>query len=95
MAHHSLIQGDRRNAILGTLICIILAILFTGLQGYEYMTSTFSMADSVFGSVFFASTGLHGLICVLGKRYNLAKIIKFWGHPKAYSTKLFSKENSG
>lgn len=58
--HHSLIAGNRRGAIIGTLFTIILAILFTALQYIEYSEASFSIADSVYGTVFFASTGLHG-----------------------------------
>ena len=60
-AHHALIQGNRNGAMLGTFLTLVLAIAFTGLQGLEYMQASFSMSDSVFGTVFFASTGLHGL----------------------------------
>ena len=60
-AGHALIQGNRYGAILGTFLTIVLAILFTALQGFEYIEAPFTIADSVFGTVFFASTGLHGL----------------------------------
>ena len=63
-AHHALIQVDRKGAILGTLITVVLAIIFTAFQGYEYSQAPFTIADSVFGSAFFASTGLHGLTYV-------------------------------
>ena len=65
-AHHALIQGNRNGAILGTFLTLVLAIAFTGLQGLEYMQASFSMSDSVFGTVFFASTGLHGLHVIVG-----------------------------
>jgi len=64
--HHALIQGDRKGAILGTLLTIILAIVFTGLQYYEYSEAGFTMSDSVFGTTFYASTGLHGLHVIVG-----------------------------
>ena len=59
--HHALLQGDRKGAIRGTLVTVVLAIIFTALQGYEYSQAPFTIADSVFGSAFFCSTGLHGL----------------------------------
>ena len=59
-AHHGLLASKRRAAILGTLLTIILAIFFTGLQGFEYAQSAITIADSVYGSAFFCSTGLHG-----------------------------------
>lgn len=64
--HHALIKGDRFGAIVGTFITIILALIFTGLQAFEYMEAPFSFADSVFGTVFYASTGLHGLHVIVG-----------------------------
>lgn len=65
-AHHSLIQGNRYGAILGTGLTIVLALLFTGLQYVEYTQAGFTMSDSVFGTVFFASTGLHGIHVIIG-----------------------------
>lgn len=64
--HHALIYGDRKGAIWGTLITILLALVFTALQGFEYHEATFSFADSVYGTVFYASTGLHGLHVIVG-----------------------------
>lgn len=64
--HHALIQGNRKGAILGTLLTIVLAIVFTALQGIEYHEAGFSFADSVFGTVFYASTGLHGMHVIVG-----------------------------
>jgi cytochrome c oxidase subunit 3 len=58
--HHALIAGDRKGVIIGTLITIILAVIFTVLQYLEYSEASFTIADSVYGTVFFAATGLHG-----------------------------------
>ena len=65
-SHHALINGDRKGAILGCFYTIILAILFTGLQYFEYAEAGFTFADSIYGTVFFASTGLHGLHVIVG-----------------------------
>ena len=74
--HHALIQGDRRGAILGTLLTIIFAIIFTVLQYYEYSESSFTMSDSVYGTVFYASTGLHGLHVIIGTLFILVGFIR-------------------
>lgn len=68
-AHHALIAGNRKAAIYGTIITIVLAIVFTGLQAYEYKEAGFTFADSVFGSAFFASTGLHGAHVIVGTTF--------------------------
>lgn len=65
-SHHGLIKGNRNETIKGAIYTIILAVLFTGLQYYEYAEAGFSFADSVYGTVFFASTGLHGLHVIVG-----------------------------
>lgn len=65
-SHHGLINGDRKAAIIGLILTIVLASIFTACQGIEYYNATFTIADSVYGSVFYAGTGLHGLHVILG-----------------------------
>ena len=72
--HHALIGGNRKGAILGTLLTIIFAVIFTALQYYEYSEAAFTMSDSVYGTVFFASTGLHGLSFIAPNKININKI---------------------
>ena len=64
--HHALIKGDRKQAIIGGLLTIILALIFTALQYVEYFNATFTITDSVFGTTFYASTGLHGIHVIIG-----------------------------
>ena len=64
--HHALIAGNRKGAILGTFLTIVFAVIFTALQYYEYSEASFTMSDSVYGTVFYASTGLHGLHVIVG-----------------------------
>ena len=56
-AHHSLIQGNRAGTLYGLVYTIILAIVFTALQGIEYTVSSFTISDGVFGSCFYFGTG--------------------------------------
>ena len=81
-SHHALINGNRRGAIYGALLTLILAILFTALQGYEYLEAGFTFADSSYGTAFFASTGLHGLIFVAPTKLNINK------NSAAYASKI-------
>ena len=60
-AHHSLIQGNRRGGLYGIVFTVILALVFTGLQGLEYTVSSFTLSDSTYGSCFYFGTGFHGL----------------------------------
>jgi cytochrome c oxidase subunit 3 len=65
-AHHSLIQGNRRGTIIGIIITVLLAAVFTALQGFEYVEAPFTIADSVYGSTFFMATGFHGIHVIVG-----------------------------
>lgn len=56
--HHYLINGDRSKTLYGLLYTIILAAIFTGLQGVEYSVSSFTISDGAFGSCFYFGTGL-------------------------------------
>ena len=57
-AHHSLIQGNRSGALYGLVYTVILAFIFTALQGIEYTLSSFTISDGTFGSCFYFGTGL-------------------------------------
>ena len=74
--HHALIAGNRRAAIDGVIFTIILAVIFTALQYYEYSEAGFTMADGVYGSAFYASTGLHGLTKVVPFKFNNKNVFK-------------------
>ena len=65
-AHHSLIEGNRSGTLYGLVFTIILALIFTALQGIEYSVSSFTISDSVFGSCFYFGTGFHGLHVIVG-----------------------------
>lgn len=65
-AHHSLIENDYKQTIYGLGLTVILGLYFTILQGYEYVESAFTIADSVYGSSFFIATGFHGLHVIIG-----------------------------
>ena len=65
-AHHAILAGDRKNSLLGLIYTIVLAAIFTALQGYEYLEAPFTIADSVYGACFFMATGFHGAHVLIG-----------------------------
>ena len=79
-AHHAIIKGNRKSAIVGTLLTLIFAIVFTALQYYEYSEAGFTIADSVYGTVFFASTGLHGFHVIVGTIFIGVQFIRLLNH---------------
>jgi cytochrome c oxidase subunit 3 len=65
-AHHSIVWGSKENALISLMATIILAIIFTALQGYEYVSAPFTLSDSVYGSTFYMATGFHGFHVFVG-----------------------------
>jgi cytochrome c oxidase subunit 3 len=65
-AHHAIIVRAKKQAIISLLLTLVLAILFTGLQGVEYFEAPFTISDSVFGSCFYMTTGFHGFHVFVG-----------------------------
>lgn len=45
---------------------VTLGLIFLVIQIYEYINSSFSISDSIYGSTFFMSTGLHGFHVLVG-----------------------------
>ncbi len=68
-AHHSLIQGNRSGAIYGTLVTIILAVIFTAFQAVEYSVSSFTISDGTYGTCFYFGTGFHGIHVMIGTAF--------------------------
>jgi cytochrome c oxidase subunit 3 len=73
-AHHSLIQGNRSGSVYGLLYTVILAVLFTSLQGVEYAVSSYTISDGVYGSCFYFGTGFHGLHVIIGTIFILVAL---------------------
>jgi len=65
-SHHSILIGDRKSAINSLIITILLAIIFTILQIFEYCSALFTISDSVYGSTFYLATGFHGFHVFIG-----------------------------
>lgn len=64
---HQAIVNEKWNIAKNSLIITwILGIYFLFLQGIEYNETEFRIRDSVFGSVFFISTGFHGFHVIVG-----------------------------
>jgi cytochrome c oxidase subunit 3 len=72
-AHHALIHGDREGLKKGLWCTILLGLLFTGIQAYEYIHAPFSFSrlneelpGNIYGSTFFMATGFHGAHVIIG-----------------------------
>nr|YP_009545889.1 cytochrome c oxidase subunit III [Ophiosteira antarctica]AYO99681.1 cytochrome c oxidase subunit 3 [Ophiosteira antarctica] len=68
-SHHSLREGKNNEAWTSLTVTILLGAWFTSLQAYEYWETSFSIADSIYGSAFFVATGFHGLHVIIGTTF--------------------------
>lgn len=78
--HHALIAGDRKGAIVGTFLTVVLAVVFTSLQYFEYSEAAFSISDGVYGSAFYASTGLHGIHVIIGTIFIIVGLYRIYNY---------------
>nr|UTN43097.1 cytochrome c oxidase subunit 3 [Oxylipeurus chiniri] len=74
-AHHSILEKNYKQSIFGLLTTVLLGFLFIFFQGMEYFECSFTIADSVFGSIFFLATGFHGLHVIIGATFLLVCLI--------------------
>nr|UFH80712.1 cytochrome c oxidase subunit III [Tridentiger bifasciatus] len=68
-AHHSIMEGERKQAVHSLTLTILLGLYFTFLQAMEYLEAPFTIADSVYGATFFVATGFHGLHVIIGTSF--------------------------
>jgi cytochrome c oxidase subunit III len=65
-AHHALIENNRKGLIWGLAATVILGMLFTACQAWEYLHAGFAFGGHLYGSVFFMATGFHGFHVIIG-----------------------------
>jgi len=77
-AHHSLCANFRLQALGSLIITLGLAVLFTFIQGYEYVSTTLAISDGIYGTVFFMLTGFHGFHVILGSLLLLVSLYRMY-----------------
>ncbi|TCD04943.1 cytochrome c oxidase subunit 3 [Erythrobacteraceae bacterium CFH 75059] len=65
-AHHALIHGDRDGLKKGLWATIILGVIFSLIQAYEYAIAPFPFGENTYGSAFYMATGFHGFHVIVG-----------------------------
>jgi cytochrome c oxidase subunit 3 len=77
-AHHAIIWGSKYQASLALIVTVLLAAVFTALQGFEYATAPFSISDSIYGSTFYMATGFHGFHVFIGTCFLSVCLIRLY-----------------
>lgn len=75
-AHHNIVKGNRKESITALTLTVVLGLLFTLLQLFEYIEAPFCIADSVYGSTFFVATGFHGFHVIVGTIFLIVCLIR-------------------
>ena len=65
-AHHALLEDDREGVMWGLIITVLLGILFSTVQIYEYTHAYFTFDGNIYGATFFMATGFHGFHVFVG-----------------------------
>jgi cytochrome c oxidase subunit 3 len=75
-AHHALLHGDRDGLKKGLWLTIILGMVFTSVQAYEYMHAPFPFKGINYGAAFFMATGFHGFHVLIGTIFLIVCLIR-------------------
>nr|WJQ21821.1 cytochrome c oxidase subunit 3 [Myrsidea ptilorhynchi] len=76
-SHYAMMAGNKNHSVKALLVTLVLGVTFTLLQLMEYLESSFSMSDSAYGSIFYMTTGFHGMHVLVGSIFlavNLGRI---------------------
>jgi cytochrome c oxidase subunit 3 len=76
-SHHEILNNNFKNSKVSLVLTIFLGVVFTIFQLLEYLEAPFCISDSCFGSVFFLTTGFHGLHVIFGSLFIFVSFIRF------------------
>lgn len=76
-SHHEMLNKNFLKSKNSLTLTIFLGIIFTALQGFEYIESPFSISDSAYGTTFFIATGFHGIHVIIGSLFLLISLLRF------------------
>ena len=79
-AHHALQHDKMDNAKFMLILTIILGVVFTTLQAYEYSLAQFTFDGTLYGSAFFMATGFHGAHVVIGTIFLFVCLMRMYAN---------------
>jgi len=66
IAHHEIVENNYGDRVLRLRVTIALGAFFLFTQLEEYQEARFTIADGVYGSIFYIATGFHGMHVFIG-----------------------------
>lgn len=76
LAHHAIRARDKDSTVQGLFLTILQGFAFVALQANEYYLGEYTISDSVFGTVFYMTTGLHGIHVIVGALFLVVCFIR-------------------
>jgi cytochrome c oxidase subunit 3 len=75
-AHHALIENDRKGLRDGLILTIVLGVIFSLLQAYEYSHAAFGFSGSIYSANFYMATGFHGFHVIVGTLFLIVCLVR-------------------
>ena len=75
-AHHALLHNDREGLKWGLICTVVLGLIFSCVQAYEYAHASFSFGGSIYGATFFMATGFHGFHVIIGTIFLIVCLLR-------------------
>lgn len=75
-AHHALRENNRGEFIGGLTVTVILGLIFTALQAYEYHEAVFAFDEGIYPSIFYMATGFHGFHVIVGTLFLIVCLLR-------------------
>lgn len=75
-AHHALMNNDRNGLVWGLALTVLLGLVFTGVQAYEYAHAAFAFTGGIYSSTFFMATGFHGFHVAVGTVFLIVCLLR-------------------
>ena len=79
-AHHALLEGNFSQTVQGLAVTCGLGVYFSILQVIEYCEAPYSIADSIYGAVFFVATGFHGAHVLIGTTFLAVCLVRAYNY---------------
>lgn len=86
-SHHNLVSD--KDSLISLIFTILLGLMFTSFQVFEYLESRFRLGENCYGSRFFVTTGFHGLHVIIGTLFLIfclkifyIKTLNKWKHTR-------------